>query len=61
MYVDREFDWEQHLPLALYAYQTAAHSSTGVSPHMLMFGREPHALLFDFHLTFDSGSYQHHL
>ena len=30
-------------------------------PHMLMFGREPHALLFDSSLAFDSGSYQHYL
>ena len=60
-YVDKEFDWEQHLPLALYAYRTAAHSSTGISPHMLMFGREPHAFLFDSPLTFDPGSYQHYL
>ena len=60
-YVDKEFDWEQHLPLALYAYRTAAHSSTGISPHMLMFGKEPHAFLFDFPLTFDPGSYQHYL
>ena len=28
---------------------------------MLMFGREPHALLFDSPLTFDSGSYQYYL
>ena len=41
VYIDKHSDWEQHLPLALYAYRTAIHSSTGVSPHMLMFGREP--------------------
>ena len=28
---------------------------------MLMFGREPHALLFDSSFTFDPGSYQHYL
>ena len=28
---------------------------------MLMFGREPHAFLFDFPLTFDPGLYQHYL
>lgn len=28
---------------------------------MLMFGREPHALLFDSPLTFDPSSYQHYL
>ena len=38
-YIDKEFDWEQHLPLALYAYRTTVYSSTGISPHMLMFGR----------------------
>ena len=56
-YSDKESDWEQHLPLALYAYRNAVHSSTGVSPHMLMFGREPHASLFDLSLSFDPSSY----
>ena len=54
-HTDKEFDWEQHLPLTLYAYWTADHSPIGVSQHMLMFGREPQALLFDSSLTFDSG------
>ena len=40
-YVEKEEEWESHLPLALYAYRTAIHSSTGVSPFMLMYGREP--------------------
>ena len=40
-YVEKEEDWEKHLPLALYAYRTAVHSSTGGSPFMLMYGREP--------------------
>lgn len=30
-YVDTEDDWECYLPLVLYAYRTAQHSSTGVS------------------------------
>ena len=60
-YIVNEFDWEQHLPLALYAYRTAIHFSTGISPHMLMFGREPCARLFDSVIYFNSGSYQHYL
>ena len=60
-YIDKEFEWEQHLPLALYAYRTAVHSSTGVSRHVLMFGREPYTLLFDSPLTFNPGSYLHYL
>ena len=40
-YVDSEDDWERYLPLVLYAYRTAQHSSTGASPFQLMFGRPP--------------------
>jgi len=60
-YGDKECDWEQHLPLALYAYRTAVHTSTDVSPHVLMFGRESHTLLFDSQRGFDPSSYQHYL
>lgn len=45
-HTDKQSDWEEHLPLTLYAYRTAIHSSTGVSPHLMMFGREPHSTLF---------------
>ena len=38
-YVDEETDWERFLPLVLHAYHASAHSSTRVSPFMLMFGR----------------------
>ena len=38
-YVESQSDWERYLPLILYAYRTAAHSSTGVSPFMMMYGR----------------------
>ena len=43
-YVTHEDDWERHLPLVLYAYRTAPHTSTGVSPFELMFGRQPSPL-----------------
>ena len=59
--VDTESDWEKHLPLALYAYRTAIHASTGVSPHYLMFGREPHSAVFQPSCGFEPTSYQFHL
>ena len=31
----------KHLPLALYAYRTATHTSTGMSPFQMMYGRHP--------------------
>ena len=40
-YVDKQEDWEKYLPLLLFAYMTAVHKSTGVSPFSLMFGRQP--------------------
>ena len=39
--VEREEEWECHLSLVLFAYRTAIHSSTGVSPFVMMFGRQP--------------------
>ena len=41
VYMDNEADWERYLPLILPAYHTFVHSSTGISPFMLMFGRQP--------------------
>ena len=38
-YTQQENDWEQYLLLVLYAYCTAPHSATGISPFELMFGR----------------------
>ena len=40
-YVDTEENWEQYLPLVLYAYRTSVHFSTGISPFMMMYGRQP--------------------
>ena len=38
-YVQQHNDWEKYLPLVLYAYRSATHLSTGVSPFELIFGR----------------------
>ena len=59
-YVDKEADWERYLPLVLYAYRTADHSSTGVSPFELMFGRQPAPTLAELSdlSAFDPTSYQ---
>ena len=39
-YVEQDYEWEWYLPLVLYAYHTAVHTSTGVSLFVLMFGTE---------------------
>ena len=49
------------MPLALYAYHTAQHSSTRISPFVLMFGRQPKMPLIGTPLTFDTGTYKKHL
>jgi hypothetical protein len=36
----RQTDWDEKLQLALFAYRSTPHSSTGESPNMLMLGRE---------------------
>ena len=33
-------DWDEHVPLLLMAYRTAAHDTTGVTPAQLMMGRD---------------------
>ena len=57
-YTQKEADWEFHLPLALFAYRTAIHSSTGVSPFEMMFGRAPKPDSTPSGLSFDPSSYQ---
>ena len=33
-------DWDLQLPICIMAYRGAVHESTGVSPNLLMLGRE---------------------
>ena len=61
MYVQQHNDWEQYLPLVLYAYRTAVHSSTGVTPFELMFGRCAHKPPIPTRRVHDAISYQDHL
>ena len=56
-YVTTEDDWERYLPLVLYVYCTAQHSSTGVSPFQLMFGRSPQSSPFQSPTAFDPNTY----
>ena len=37
---DSQDDWDEHIPLLMMAYRSSIHESTGVSPAMMMFGRE---------------------
>ena len=65
-YVDKQYDSEQHLPLLLYAYRTASHSSTGVKPFVLMMGRDPILPLLpsvstSLNYAYDPHSYEHSL
>eukprot|EP00731_Ephydatia_muelleri_P010889 Em0005g1475a len=57
-YVERQEDWEQNLPLALYAYRTATHTSTGVSPFMLMYGRHHQSNMLTPPRGYEATSYQ---
>lgn len=61
-YVEQETDWERFLPLVLYAYRTTIHASTGASPFVLMFGRQPKQSDLDVTATaYDPTSYQSHI
>ena len=40
-YTEQQEEWERYLPFVLFAYRTAVHTSTGVSPFEMMFGRPP--------------------
>jgi len=58
VYIDTQEEWERYLPLVLFAYRTAVHASTGVSPFTLMFTRPPQITDLSIPTAFDSGSYQ---
>lgn len=60
-YVDSQNDWERYLPLVLYAYRTSVHSSTGASPFVLMYGRDPTPVPFSTQAAFDPVSFPAHL
>ena len=57
----KQNDWELYLPLALYAYKTSVHSSTGVTPFSLMFGGVPSKAQFTPLTEFEPGPYAAHL
>ena len=57
-YVQQHNDWKKYHPFMLYAYRTAVHSSTGVSPFELMFGRCAHKPPLPTTRSYDVTSYQ---
>ena len=60
-YVTSQDDWETYLPHVLYAYRTSKHSTTGVSPFLLLYGRDPTPCQLVTQLGYDSLSYPAHL
>ena len=60
-YTETQEEWERYLPFVLFAYRTAVHSSTGVSPFELMFGRSPVQNPFPTQTAYDAVSYQSQL
>ena len=60
-YVETKEEWKKYLPLVLYAYHTAVHSSTEFTPFELMYGEPSQQAPFDQLHSFDADSYQHHL
>src|SRR5258705_10769606 len=48
-YIDSDQkNWDQLIDLVLYAYRSAVHTSTGETPHFLLFGRDMPVNLMSF-------------
>jgi len=60
-YTEKQEEWERYLPFVLFAYRTAIHTSTGVSPFELMFGRSPIQNPLPAMSAYDAVSYQSQL
>ena len=56
-YVESQSDWETYLPYVLYAYRTSQHTTTGVSPFLLLYGRHPSPCPMATQLGYDPQSY----
>jgi len=39
--ITRESEWNEHIPFAIFSYNTTVHESTKYSPFQLVFGRLP--------------------
>ena len=56
-YISSQDEWETYLPFVLYPYRTSQHTTTGVSPFMLLYGRQPMSGPMATQLGYDSLSY----
>ena len=52
-------DWDKHLPQVMGAYNSTEHSTTGISPHMVLTGHEK-ALPLTFFLTLNMRGREQH-
>ena len=46
-------DWDRHLPQVMGAYNSTKHSTTGISPHMMLTGHEKALLLTFFYPEYE--------
>jgi hypothetical protein len=38
--LEEQYDWDKWIPYASFVFNTTAHTSTGFTPHELLFGRK---------------------